>query len=253
MKILRLPKTIRWVLGCAFLLLVMMNLYRLGIHLYFHAGKPEGMSLLRTFWMGFRFDCRYAGGISLLVLLIGFLPGMHIFKRGTGKAAAMFIYSFFTLGLILLSAADFASLLTFRTRLDATLLTDLVKQTSRGKLLVKSIPWVTILIASGVITWIFFMIIRYMHYVISRTKSTLDRGIRIYWQTLTILLFVLCMYGRIGYTPLSPDIARHLDTPYEQLLSLNPVESLLGSIKSARPNNGFAPLPNLADSTETKH
>jgi hypothetical protein len=239
MKILRLPKTVRWVLGCALLLLVILNVYRLFLHAYFGKEWLEGPALWQSLWMGFRFDCRYAGGISLLVMLLGYLPGLHVFKRSAGKALGLTLYTVLTFGLLALMVVDFASLITYQTRVDASLLADLIRQTPRGRLVLKEVPLVTMLVGAGILSWIFYMVIRFMHHILNRSRSNLDKGMRIYWQALTISIFLICLHGRIGLTPLRPAMTRTLSTPYAQALALNPPEAVLGSMSAKPPANSF--------------
>lgn len=234
MPIFPLPKTIRWIGLCGLLLLLLMSLYRLGIYIGFYRGISEANIAAADWWLGFRFDARLVATVSLAMLLLSFLPGMHFFKHRKGKKTAQFFYAVFAAALLLFYAADLVSLLSGRTRLNAAFISEIFSMVP-GKLHWSKGPWVTMLVITGVMVWLFIIITGRLHAVISHSPGKGDKKTRVYWQALLFVVCVLLMYGRVGLSPLSAaGILKAENSPATQL-ALTPPESFWATQSDKHP------------------
>jgi len=229
MPLLRIPKSVYWVLLISIFFLAIMMAYRIITQSIFT--KDIGnVHAAKIWWMGFRFDFRYVAVVALLVFLTGFLPGLHLFKSPTGKRIGIILFTVFAAIMFLVFGLDFAHQITFSSRVDAAIFTDLIKHSSRASTLYASAPWVIILLLAGVGTWLMYLIIRFVHHIIGKTKASDNKAMRIFWQASVILLLVFALYGRVGSDPLSYKIAVALGSEAAANVAINAFEAIRHTI-----------------------
>jgi hypothetical protein len=225
MPLLRIPKSVFWILLNSILFLAIMMAYRVITQSVFTKDIGD-VPIAKIWWMGFRFDFRYVGMVALLVLLLGFLPGMHLFKSQTGKRVGIILFTVFAGVMFLLYGLDFAHQITFSTRVDAAIFSDLLQHTSKASTLYASAPWVIILLLAGVGTWLMYLIIRFLHHTIGQTKASDNKTMRLFWQVSVILLLLMSLYGRVGTDALSYKIAMALGNEAAANVTINAFESI---------------------------
>lgn len=184
------------------------------------------VSMAKILWMGFRFDARYVAFVSLVTLLLGFFPGLHLFRSRAGKRFGITLYTVFAAILLLVYGFDFASQITFNTRIDGALITELLSNSGRAPKLFANTPWIIILLLTGVGTWLLYMLIRFLHKLVSNTKSTDNKAMRIFWQVLVTLGFAIIIYGSIGGPSLSYKTALLLENKNAAKMAINAFEAL---------------------------
>lgn len=234
MPIFRIPKTIRWILSCGFLFLILMSLYRISIFLFFDYYDIGGKQMLDIFFMGVRFDLRVVSVFTLGMLLLSFWPHTHFFKTDIGRYTAFFCYFLFIVGLIVFYAADMVSLFVFKNRLNGTLISDLVKSTPKGLLYKQGAPWTIIFLSTIVASWLLLLIVKWQHTRINRRSVSTDRKpIRVVWQIIALLLCIFFIYGTIGKRPLSTGLISGKLPVGSVQLSINPLESFFATLPQA--------------------
>lgn len=225
MPLLRIPKSVFWVLLNSIFFLAIMMTYRVITQSVFTKNIGD-VPLAKIWWMGFRFDFRYVGMVALIVMLIGFLPGMHLFKSQTGKRVGIVLFTVFAAFMFLLYGLDFAHQIAFSSRVDAAIFSDLFSNSSRATALYASAPWVIILLLSGVGTWLVYLVIRFLHHSIGQTKASDNKTMRMFWQVSFILLLLLSLYGRVGTDALSYKIALALGNEAAANVTINAFEAI---------------------------
>src|SRR5580658_11381238 len=80
-----IPKTVRLVLAIGIIFLLIMSLLRLALYIVFPSQGHSFASLLPCFWLGIRYDFRYAGILTVLLLITGSLPFLDPFTRRAGQ------------------------------------------------------------------------------------------------------------------------------------------------------------------------
>lgn len=220
-----MPKSVLWVLLNSFLLLVVMMTYRV-ITLSIFTKDIGEVPAAKIWWMGFRFDFRYVAVVALLVVLIGFVPNLHLFKSITGKRIGIVLFTLFTAIMLLTFGLDFAYQITFSKRIEASIFSDLISNTSKASSLYTSAPWVIILLLAGVGTWLMYLIFRFFHHALGKIKSSDNRSMRIFWQVSVIMLLLLALYGRLGKEPLSYKTANAMGNAAAANATINAFEAI---------------------------
>jgi hypothetical protein len=229
MQLLRMPKTVCWILTCAVIFLLVMSGYRLGLSWFFNYFSISKAEINTTFWTGFRFDARIIGGFSLLMLLLSFWPGMHFFKTSLGRNTALCFYGLFTLILTLVYTADAVSVFVLKTRLTGTLISDLVKNTQNGVLFKTGAPWFLITLIVILFVFFLFLVFKTLHGRISKKKSAYSdtKYPRVTWQIAMILMCAIGVYGTVNMRPLTANSFVTKVSPQSFQLAINPLESFI--------------------------
>jgi hypothetical protein len=117
-----IPRLIRWIVLVALFFFILMFLLRLTVWAYFAPAGMHAAELLRSFWLGFRFDAREIGILCLLMLIIGSLPACHPFASRKGKRWMFLLLGIFLAWLIIFYIADFLHFRYLLQRLNASAL-----------------------------------------------------------------------------------------------------------------------------------
>ena len=88
-----IPKTVRLVLAIGIIFLLIMSLLRLALYLVFPSQGHSFVSLLPSFWLGIRYDLRYAGILMVLLLITASFSILDPFRRHGGQRWLFFIVS----------------------------------------------------------------------------------------------------------------------------------------------------------------
>src|SRR5579872_956676 len=80
-----IPKTVRLVLTIGIIFLLIMSLLRLALFFAFSSQGHHFVSLLPCFWLGIRYDMRYAGILALLLLVMSSFRVLDPFDRVAGR------------------------------------------------------------------------------------------------------------------------------------------------------------------------
>jgi hypothetical protein len=231
MRLFRLPKTVRWLIFSALLLLVFLTVYRYIVYLLFQAHLPgikEGFKL--ALWYGFRFDLRIIGIITLILFLFSFYPGKHYFKSEEGKTVALWISGFFISVILLTYAADIAYLRNFNQRINGTIISDLAKSTPKGVVFKSKTEWLPIAVIMLAMIILYLFLMNKIHGVINNLKGNSNSVNRISWQIGLVLFCLIAIYGGFEKRPLTVNVAAARLTPSQLALALNPVESLVSTM-----------------------
>ena len=216
-----MPKTIRWIIFSALLLFVLLSAYRYCIYLVFHdifSGAKADTA--RAFWYGLRFDGRIVGIATLLMFLFSFYPGKHYFRSEEGRKLALWLFGFFITLILVFYIADIAYLRNFDQRLHGSIISDLAKNTDKGRVYKSKTEWfaITAIMVATIVIYVFVM--NKIHGVISNMKGTANSGKRITWQLILILFCLVSIYGNIALRPLTVSSASsQLNEPALKLAS----------------------------------
>lgn len=219
---LGIPKTIAWIASWSAFTLLLMTIYRL---LTFSLLKIDlgNFSMNEAVWLGFRFDLRYVASIALLIFAISFVAPLHPFKHRKGKRLALVMYTVLMGVLLVLYAGDFLLQLAVEKRLSAAALDLAFKQPEK----IRSTPWVIMLLMAGVGTWLAYVVARALHKVQDKSKSVGTTTLRLFWQGLTMLVLIVCIYGSLDNTALQVKNTHAAANAAARDFVINPIESIL--------------------------
>ncbi|MCU0333499.1 MAG: hypothetical protein MUF62_00460 [Chitinophagaceae bacterium] len=234
MSALKMPKTVAWILSVSALLLLLMSLYRLLLCMLFTPDTAP-VPLWQVLVLGLRYDARWVAAISAPLLLLGLLPGLHLYKRSTGKWLALIAYTVFAGFMMALYGLDFAHLISFNERVDGQVWAHFTSDSEQSIGFRQNAPWMIIVLLAGVGTWLLYFIIHWLHRRIGKPRSSDDKAMRLFWQVLTLVLLLFALYGRPATSPLSGAAAAALPSADARKAALNPFETLLPGQDTKKP------------------
>jgi phosphoglycerol transferase MdoB-like AlkP superfamily enzyme len=227
-----IPRHVRWIISLAVLFFIVMFLMRFIAWWYF---KPAGIgfvSSLPVFWMGFRFDAREVGILSLLILLIGLFPFLQPFQKKAGKLITKTIVLLAITLMAVFFLLDFIHFRYLMQRLNASALSFLEDAKISGNMVWQTYPVVRIVLGlTGTIALLYFLSGK----IYSRIEKKPFKGSlrnRIAWFLTLFFLSALAIFGRIGQYPLRWSEAFNLGNDFNANIALNPFQSFFSSLHS---------------------
>ncbi len=227
-----IPKTVRLVFSICIIFLLIMSLLRLALYLVSPAQGHSFFSLLPCFWLGIRYDMRYAGILSLLLLITCSLPFLDPFRHKAGRNWLFFLVSLAGLWVAFFYCVDFAYYAYLSQRLSASVLNYLTDTSISAGVVWQTYPVVRILLVLIAGTWLIHQIMKWVFdRVRRRGTDSPSRRARIIWFVVAFLLLGIGIFGRIGQYPLRWSDAFAEGGDYQANLSLNPFQSFFSSLK----------------------
>ena len=209
-----------------------MSLLRLALFLVNSSQGHSFLSLLPSFWLGMRYDLRYAGILAALVLITGSLPFLDPFRREGGRRWLFLLVTLAGLWVVFFYCVDFAYYAYLSQRLSASVLNYLTDTEISAGVVWQTYPVLRILIVLIAGTWLIRRIIRWVFGRIGqRETGAVSRRARLGWFLVVFVLLGLGIFGRIGQYPLRWSDAFVLGGDYQANLALNPFQSFFSSLK----------------------
>ncbi len=231
MRILRLPKTLRWIAACAFLLMLTIVAYRVVIFFLFKDLFVNGTpSVTAAFLLGLAFDARIMAIVTVLAFALSFWPGIHYFKTKTGKNVAICLFAVALFVIHIFYMADIAHLRCFGERLNGAIISDLAKNTNRGNYFIKKMEWFILLASSIVLVLVFILVTSKTHKLIAKARSTSNSSVRIFWNSFLFVFLVILIYGGFRTRPLSIDSVSKNYNKQALQFAITPFDSFFGSL-----------------------
>jgi phosphoglycerol transferase MdoB-like AlkP superfamily enzyme len=227
-----IPKTVRLVFAIGIIFLLIMSLLRLALFIVFPSQGHSFVSLLPCFWLGIRYDLRYAGILAVLLLITGSLPFLDPFRRPAGRRWLFFLVSLAALWVVFFYCVDFAHYAYLSQRLSASVLNYLNDTGISAGVVWQTYPVLRILLVLIAGTWLIRRVTKIVYQrILQRKGLPVSRGARAGWFVAAFLLLGLGIFGRIGQFPLRWSDAFSEGGDYQANLSLNPFQSFFSSLK----------------------
>jgi phosphoglycerol transferase MdoB-like AlkP superfamily enzyme len=231
-KLPNIPKTVRLVFFIGIIFLLIMSLLRLALYIVFPSQGHSFVSLLPCFWLGIRYDLRYAGILSVVLLITGSLSLLDPFRRPAGRRWLFLLVSVAAFLVVFFYCVDFAHYAYLSQRLSASVLNYLTDTGISAGLVWQTYPVLRILLILIVGTWLIRLIIKLVFRRIREKENvSISRGARAAWFVAAFLLLGLGIFGRVGQYPLRWSDAFSEGGDYQANLSLNPFQSFFSSLK----------------------
>jgi phosphoglycerol transferase MdoB-like AlkP superfamily enzyme len=217
-------------IGIIFLLI--MSLLRLALFISFSAQGHSLASLLSSFLLGLRYDLRYAGILSVVLLISGSFAFLDPFRREAGRRWLFFLGGLAGLILVVFYCVDFAHYSYLSQRLNASVLNYLTDAGISAGVVWQTYPVLRILLVLIAGTWLIRWLMKVIFQRISRQESRpISQRARIAWFVVLFVLLGAGIFGRIGQFPLRWSDAFSLGSDYQANLALNPFQSFFSSLK----------------------
>jgi phosphoglycerol transferase MdoB-like AlkP superfamily enzyme len=227
-----IPKTVRLVFSIGIIFLLIMSLLRLALFISFSAQGHSFLSLLPSFLLGLRYDLRYAGILSVVLLITGSFAFLDPFRREAGRRWLFFLGGVAGLMLAVFYCVDFAHYAYLSQRLNASVLNYLTDAGISAGVVWQTYPVLRILLVLIAGTWLIRWLVKVIFQRISRQESRpISQRARIAWFAVLFVLLGAGIFGRMGQFPLRWSDAFSLGGDYQANLSLNPFQSFFSSLK----------------------
>jgi phosphoglycerol transferase MdoB-like AlkP superfamily enzyme len=227
-----IPKTVRLVFSIGIIFLLIMSLLRLALFISFSAQGHSFLSLLPSFLLGLRYDLRYAGILSAVLLITGSFVFLDPFRREAGRRWLFFLGGVAGLILAVFYCVDFAHYSYLSQRLNASVLNYMTDAGISAGVVWQTYPVFRILLVLIAGTWLIRWLVKVIFQRISRQESRpISQRARIAWFALLFVLLGAGIFGRIGQFPLRWSDAFSLGGDYQANLALNPFQSFFSSLK----------------------
>ena len=228
----KLPKLLRWILSVLLVFLLVMTLYRLFFFWKFNTYKLPLSG--KAFFLGLRYDLRFAGGLALAMLLLSAFPFLNPFRnRGAKKFWNIFLPFIFLIALFFY-AVDFYHYDYLHQRLNATVLNYLADAGISFTMVWQTYPLLKvllILIVAGIGARLFFggLLNKYLG------EDNFYKRKNVLAFVFSFLFFAFCVVGNViykpGQYPLRWSDAFTFNNDFKSQLSLNPFQSFLSTLK----------------------
>jgi len=225
-----IPRILRWIIVVALFFFLLMFVLRVAAFNYFAPPGSHAADMLKSFWLGFRFDAREVGVVCLLLLIAGSIPSLHPFARKTGKTVSLSIVGLFLVTVIILYVFDFLHFRYLLQRLNASALGFLADAKISGTMVWQTYPVLRILLGMLLVFFILFWILKKFYKSIAKTAYTGSKSKRIVLGIFVFLLCALGIFGRVGQYPLRWSDAFDLGNDFQANLALNPFQSFFSSL-----------------------
>lgn len=200
------------------------------------------MSVISSFLLGIRFDLRYAGILTLFLLLTVSLPVLDPFRTKAGRRFFRIVTGIAAFLLVFFYTVDFAHYSYLTQRLSASDLNYLTNIGISARMVWQTYPVIRILILLIAGTWAIRRLLRWVYERIRRASGSLAAGpgsvtrrsskwVRTGWFVIPLLLLAVAIFGRVGQYPLRWSDAFSLGSDYQANLSLNPFQSFFSSLR----------------------
>lgn len=217
-----------WLSGIFFLIL--LTLFRFIFHLIY---TPSGEThLWGSFMLGIRYDARIVGVFLLILLILGTIKPFQPFTKKISRQILFLICYIFIFLIILFYTVDFAHFAYLRQRLNASALSYLDDAGISMNMVWESYPVIKIILGWIALFIALYFVIRFF-YRLGRKNETekISKRNRAIAYTVSFLLVLFVIWGRIGQYPLRWGDAYNSGSDYKANLSLNPFQSFFSSLK----------------------
>ena len=208
-----------------------MSLLRVALYFSFSKQGNHFTDVLPSFGLGLRFDLRYAGILTLALLILGMIPALNPFRTVAGRRTALFLGGLAGFLIIFFYSVDFAHYSYLSQRLNASILNYLVDARISAGMAWQTYPVIRILLLLVAGTWFIRWLIRKVYTKVEKGEGTTNRRGGIVWYVVTFLLLGVAIFGRVGQFPLRWSDAFGLGSDYKANLSLNPFQSFFSTLK----------------------
>ncbi len=234
---LKLPKLLRFLLIFIPSLTLLFVLLRIAFFIVFSdASSPLTLhDLLKSMWIGARFDLRMVVVMALPLFLFGWIKWLSPFKYQMAHYGWLFYLAvvFFAYGMFYVF--DFGHYAYLSTRLDFTALRFLENLDISAEMVWESYPVVWILLGIVVTNLIFiFLTSRLFKIITEQKKCTLTLPHAIIFAVLSFLLLFIAGYSKFSQYPLRWSDAAFSKHPFATQLAYNPIHYFLDTIKNGR-------------------
>lgn len=208
-----------------------MTAMRFAVYFFFGHQGNEFPGVLNVFILGLRFDLRTIALVLLFMLLIGNIPKLRPFNNHDSRIRWVRFLSVVFLVIVFFYIVDFAHISYLGQRLNASVINLMVDASISLRMVWESYPVITLVLILLFLTFLFFLLVRYVSGCIRRINPFISGRQRWIEGICWFLVLGFLVFGRISQYPLRWSDAFGLGTDYRANLALNPFESFFNTLK----------------------
>ncbi|MBC7903503.1 MAG: LTA synthase family protein [Gemmatimonadaceae bacterium] len=225
-----IPRLAQWILGVAIFFLLTMTILRFFSWVYFKPAQLAVSGAMPVFFLGFRYDARMVGILSLLLFLTALIPPLNPFRKKAGKVVALSLAFIFIMVLVVMYSFDFLHFKYLQQRLNASALSYLEDAKISGSMVWQTYPVIRILLAMIIAAVILYFLVSRMLKAIQRRPVSESRRNRLIAFPILFSFIALAIFGKAGQYPLRWSDAFNLSGDFQANIALNPIQSFFSSL-----------------------
>ncbi len=238
---LRVPKTIQWIVQLFFIYLGIFFAFRVATMVFFKPDYVPMHSLVRSFWLGLKFDLRWIAIVLLPIACLSIVPGLSPFSSNRAKKIWTWYVALITLLLFFFFGADMGNFAYNQTRLAASSLNFAEDPAISFRMIRESYPivWITVGLLAAVMMMM-WMARKTQVRIEGKNLSIHKFAYRRRWHAAAIVLLAWFTYGFFCLQPLRWKDAYRLNDQFKTSLALNPMQSFFSTLKMRTPVFDFS-------------
>ncbi len=229
---LRVPKTVQWLLILFAIYLGIFTAFRIATVVFF---KPPAMPVSQlgpAFWLGLKYDLRWISILLLPLAIFSLLKKLNPFYSERTRRFWSIYLGIITLLVLFFYGADFGQFAYINARLNADALIFMEDPQESLKMVWQSYPivWILIALAGAVLimTWMF----KRTHVIIEGKNANVHKfSYRRRWHLLALLVMCWFIYGFFTAYPLNFFRAFSLNDEFKSNLALNPMQNFFTTLR----------------------
>ena len=231
-----IPLTIRWVIVLWFVYVLIFSLFRISTVLLFKPANINFLSLLPSFWLGFRFDAKWIAIILMPIVALSLHPRFSPFFSERNKRAWFYYLALTTLVVLFFFGADIGNFNYNHTRINASALNFAEDPVISFKMLWQSYPMFWILTGLAIAVFLITKVFRKTHVqTIRRNAAGIAEGSR-GWHLAVLLFFLWCIFGIFSLKQLVWEDAFQLNDNFRSYVALNPLQNFFTTLQFRKPS-----------------
>ncbi len=230
------PLTIQWLLMLWFIYLIIFTMLRIATVVLFIPANIEASSLLRSFWLGFRYDAKWISIILLPIAVLSVYPRFSPFFSEKNKKFWSYYLAIMTLIVLFFFGADFGNFSYNHTRINASALNFAEDPLISFQMLWQSYPMVWLVTALIVAVFLLSKLFKHTH--VLTTKRNLQENM-IYkrrWHVGAIIFLLWCLFGIFSFHPIKWKDAFELNDNFKSYVALNPLQNFFTTLQFRKPS-----------------
>lgn len=230
------PLTIQWLVMIWLIYIFIFTILRIATVVSFIPANVPVMSLLPSFWLGFRYDVKWISIILLPIALLSVYARLSPFYSERNKKLWSFYLGLTTLVVLFFFGADFGNFSYNHTRINASALNFAEDPGISFRMLWQSYPMVWLLAALIVAVLLLTRLFKSTH--VLTTKRNLQENM-IYkkrWHAGAIIFLVWSIYGLFSFTPIKWKDAFELNDNFKSYVALNPLQNFFTTLQFRKPS-----------------
>lgn len=230
------PVTVQWLCMLGLIYLVIFTLLRIATVVLFIPDDIEVVSLIPSFWLGFRYDVKWIAIILLPIAVLSLYSKFSPFYSEKNKRIWSYYLAVTTLIVLFFFSADFGNFSYNHTRINASALNFAEDPAISFRMLWQSYPMVWLLMALVVAVILMSKLFKGTHVFTTKRNVQENTIYKKRWHAGVILFLLWCLFGIFSIHPLKWKDAFELNDNFKSYVALNPLQNFFTTLQFRKPS-----------------